>query len=450
MVCNVAEGGTEAGLFVEDAGMAARQECFALPFEFWVRFARNHWEKSPLLLKQLFSTPLATPEGVFRGLVKACEPIERNCADNAAHLFVEQTLLEADVKRYLPQSADESLSGYVNRVSDAFGGQRVALVVPDYPACDLQTWLRLREFLRPLYGVVGLPGDPSQPVVFLGNYGATPGGLHTDLCGAFVFVVAGRKRFRLWPEQYFSGHPETRGLSDVRPFLDDAITLEGEPGDVLYWPSTYWHIADSSDGVTASLTVPMLKAVWSSDDRHLRQRMLRLIEDRLEVADSSERRVFPVGTLQDYATKIPAVARHATRTLKGILRAPGFEDELKVLWLNHVSSLGFNRVPPPLADSRLNDDAIIQGNSRFPVLWLRGTDGRLICSANGHCFSLNGHPNVPKLLKRLNSEEPCHVASLMQEYAGLVDRDDVEFEASPEDIRSLLEKLYSLRAANVV
>jgi len=426
--------------------MTTTQACFALPSEFWARFVDRQWEKCPFLLKQLFPTPLATPDDVLRGIVEACAAAERNRSDDVVQFFVEHARLEADIKRYLPRFADRSLEGYVKRASQALGGRQIGLVVRDYAAYDVRTWLRLREFLRPLYELIGLPGDSSQPVVLLGNYEKTPFGLHADVYGAFVFVIAGRKRFRMWPEDYIRCHPEARGCLDFLPFLNDAITLEGEPGDVLYWPSTYWHSADSREGVTASLTVPVLKGTWSSDDRHLRQQMLRAVEDRLEAADGIERRVFPMAMLRDYATTIPDVAKSTTRTLERVLREPGFEDELKVLWLNHVSSLGFSRVPPPLAHARLGSDAVIQGDPRFPILWLPGSDETLICSANGHCFSFNGHPKIPMLLKRLNSGEPCRVADLVREYAGLAESEGVAFDASPEDIRGLLEKRYSLRA----
>jgi hypothetical protein len=33
-------------------------------------------------------------------------------------------------------------------------------------------------------------------------------------------------------------------LRSVRQFLPDAITLEAAAGDLIYWPSIYWHISE--------------------------------------------------------------------------------------------------------------------------------------------------------------------------------------------------------------
>src|SRR5262249_2348364 len=72
-----------------------------------------------------------------------------------------------------------------------------------------------------------------------------------------------------------------------------------------------------------------------------------------------------------------------------------------------------------------------------------------ICSANGHCFSICAHPNILKLLKRLNSGETLHIQRVVAEYAGIAWADGTKFEALLEDIRAFMEKLYSFRAITI-
>lgn len=60
------------------------------------------------------------------------------------------------------------------------------------------------------------------------------------------------------------------------------------------------------------------------------------------------------------------------------------------------------------------------------------------------------HPKVISLLEHLNGGAPSIVKILMEDYAGNVEVDGVDFETSPETIRVLLEKLYSLRAVHLI
>ncbi len=103
---------------------------------------------------------------------------------------------------------------------------------------DEQFWLRVREFLSGIYQFIGMPVEATEASVFLGNYEKTPFGLHKDTCSMFMFVVAGRKRIRAWPDEYFRGKENVANTLDYEQFLNDAVTLEGGPGDVIYWPLT--------------------------------------------------------------------------------------------------------------------------------------------------------------------------------------------------------------------
>jgi hypothetical protein len=99
-----------------------------------------------------------------------------------------------------------------------------------------------------------------------------------------------------------------------------------------------------------------------------------------------------------------------------------------------------------LADAALDNDAVVIGNPDYPIAWLPGEDGEIVCSANGHAFSVAAHPQIVKLVKRLNQPRSCRVRDLIKEHAGTVQVDGVEFEARREDVRAVLTKLYSLRA----
>jgi hypothetical protein len=165
----------------------------------------------------------------------------------------------------LPRAEDRGLEPYSARLRAALGGEDALFEMANLQRFAPGIWRRTRAFLAGLLAEVGLPGQKSDLDVFLGDYRMTPFGIHRDRASNFSVVVAGRKRFLLWPQGYF----EARGVRlnrsspfealdsrEVEPYLADATVLEGAPGDVVYWPSSYWHVAHS-DGFAATISVAL-------------------------------------------------------------------------------------------------------------------------------------------------------------------------------------------------
>ncbi len=94
----------------------------------------------------------------------------------------------------------------------------------------------------------------------------------------------------------------------------------------------------------------------------------------------------------------------------------------------------------------MQEDDVVQGEVHFPIAWSPVEDDDLVCSANGHSFATAANPNVVKLIETLNAGGSHRVGALLDAFAGSIVADDVEYEASREDIRALLEKFYTLRA----
>jgi hypothetical protein len=82
------------------------------------------------------------------------------------------------------------------------------------------------------------------------------------------------------------------------------------------------------------------------------------------------------------------------------------------------------------------------------VRWTTVAD-EIVCSAGGHAFALPAHPRLPALLRRLGASAPIRVGDIIARYSGSVRRGGVEFTASRRDVRTLLERLLSLRAITV-
>ena len=136
---------------------------------------------------------------------------------------------------------------------------------------------------------------------------------------------------------------------------------------------------------------------------------------------------------------------HGTaRALNALSRDRALEVALTASRLNHLTGFGFSQVPGPERRNPLREDDLVHVDARYPILWMV-SDGELVCSANGHAFTLPAHPKLPALLRRLNRGVPISVKDLLDAYSTTEKRGNVEFVASRNDLRALLDKFHSLR-----
>ncbi len=423
---------------------------FILPSKFWSGFVENTWQRRPLVIKQPFARLFAAPTEIFQALVDSSDQFRAGDESFPLGFYFEHASLLAEIGDFLPEASDESVAGYAKRIAAQLQGRQFGLIVEEVQARDATLWQRMREFLRPLYGLTGIPGENAKATIFLGNYERTPFGLHPGESETFQFVIDGRKRLRVWPPEFFRDKEDVSRTIDYERFLDGSITLDGEPGDVIYWPSGYWHIGEAvNENVAVALSVALFMNSQPADD--IIKHAARKLEQRLETQNAAPAaRVSPQNLLAGAGEMIPEVVKMATRTLMQVGQDREFAQELKLSLLNRITGFGFNNVPPALPPKRLEDEDVIRGDPDYPLTWIEWEDDDIVCSANGHGFSVLAHPKVISLLEHLNGGTPSIVKNLMEDYAGNVDVDGVDFETSPETIRVLLEKLHSLRAIHLI
>ena len=419
---------------------------FALSSEFWASFIEQYWAKRPVLLKRPFAALLSTPARLFHCLVQASDKFRAGDGSVLLRFLVEdQFILQGkNFGPYLPQSKDQSIAGYAQRITQQLGGVRFACILNDVQEHDAELWLGMREFLHRL--LAQLPAQIAFPGVFLGNYEKTPFGIHTDPYAVFSFVIEGRKRIHLWPPSALRGRTDERlraGIESYAKLLDEATTLEGEPGDIIYWPAGYWHVGESVGGLAASISLGLEPARPFEDVfDNLIERLKNLLMDAARTQCYS----FEPEKFQESAATIPRVLEQIKEATRAVGQDDNLERALKSSWLNHLTGSGFLSVPPALPWKPLRDDDIVRGCPDYPIRWTPAADDEVICAANGHSFTIAAHPKILQLIERLNTGAAHQVQDLLAEHAGIVRSDGVEFQADAEEIRALLEKLYSLRA----
>ncbi len=412
--------------------------------DFWRNFARRHWETSPLRIDASTAPCLTSPRAFFRALVAASEQARRDYFQGPLQLFIDNALLYGGVRPYLPVESDGSLEGYFARVGELLEGRRFAIRLREYAEFDPQSWFRIRDFLRPLFERVGIPASPTHAVLFVGDYATTPFGVHRDYHGTFVFVGAGRKRFRTWRPTAF-GKSEPTGDIDYGARIGAAETLEGGPGDILYWPSDRWHVGEGEAGFSATLSIAVGSAVG------LPVEVDSIVEParRKGAHAAPSKRSAPVvrpSKIQQPARRVRAIAAEALRSLRRSVEGAPPRNAVAADWLRRATSLGIANVPPPLAWRTLNHGDRVTGDPRYPVVWLPAGPGSVICAANGHSFVIAAHPGILRMVRLLNRGRPGIVGELLTRYSGVIRVRGTEISATKEGVRDVLEKLVSLRA----
>jgi hypothetical protein len=232
-------------------------DVFTLPSRFWSSFAKRFWGRRPTLIPRPFLDPIVSPHDVLRAFRAAGQ-----------RLPPEDFALRIDGRRppasrltsWLPRPSDGSVRRYLARLGPRRDGGRLSGFARDFQV-DLgwEPWDRFRSFLTPVYAACGAPTDRAEIALFLGDYAATPGGLHADAANVLCFVVEGRKRFRLWPPRALRHLSPTRKVADYGSMIGRSICLEAGAGDIVYWPPSYWHVAEPR-GPSASLSLALYAA----------------------------------------------------------------------------------------------------------------------------------------------------------------------------------------------
>jgi 50S ribosomal protein L16 3-hydroxylase len=363
-------------------------------------FVRVHWEKRPAVFRGAVPPTFLTSAGTFRAAVEAVRGFVE--LRHAPIRFYEGTgLRQVNLREWLPRDDDASFAGYGRRLEPALGGRGFSLVVNNLQRFDFDYWCRLRRVLRPLYERVGVPSETADADLFVGTGAHTPFGMHKDRASNFCLVLEGRKRFLLWPHDVFRDRPDLVHTTRYDAYRDIAMTLEGDAGDVLYWPSSYWHVAES-DG---SLSVTSNVALYLHRPAHetVAREMGTEIIGRAAHTDPPT-----TYALSDWS--VPAAIAAAARD--AVDAATVLERRVRAAWLARASADGFTVVPDPLPDVSLTIADAVQCDPDFPIRII--DDGETcICASHGVVFETRVTASIRAAVEALVSGRPVAVTDLV-------------------------------------
>lgn len=233
-----------------------------------------------------------------------------------------------------------------------------------------------------------------------------------------MYVLHGSKKIVVWPPDFFvesgleiladSRLRKTIKDYDFGAVVDAGVSLEGGPGTLLYWPSSYWHVGVSTgDELTAVVNVGVFFAEAHSST--IMALVNRLARQALSGYD--EPKTYCLAQVNGDGIVLSDQEILPLHRMRKLLASTVVEEALGDAWLKRMSAGGFREEPEPRPQPILTERSLVQVDSAFPLRW-RATRGGIVVFANGHSFSLSGHEQVVSILEGLNSGYPVTVTEL--------------------------------------
>jgi hypothetical protein len=391
------------------------------------------WNRHPILIKQPFSKPFVD-EQRFLGFLKRWAQEVRE-----GRVGADVRIIDGDV---LPRATDESLDAFEQRIAPVWKRDWYLYIPDGMQQYDGELWERAIELLMPAmrrHG--GLPAGGMTLDLFYGKYQSTPTGIHLDSSDSFAFITRGPKRLLYWPPDRFvakfASPPRSPSHQQAltgryADYLDDAIVIDADAGDVIYWPKDFWHIGASADWWSGMIAIGTW---WSATPSKLAKAMLGGI---LDIEGESQVYQMDVTELASAAVEMPTALDDMVGQVRTqVDRRLGLA--AKVGWAKFVTSYGFSTPPAPRERPTLDDVSRIRVNHPVTRIDL----GRAVAVIAGGHQTVTSCLNIMPVISRLRVGSEYSLADLI----GLLPDRDPE---AAGQLRDVVRDLVAFRALAVV
>lgn len=382
-----------------------------LKLPFWYTFAEKYWEKKPLLVKK-FQNPILEIDQIeiFKMLVAFANCCRKSKSAEGFKLFVDGHILNpAEVLQFLPLLADRTLTGYNSRMETYFSDY--CLVCDELLQTNQKKWAQLHDFTSTLFSYVGVPNRFVEMGLYLGNYRKTPFGVHVDGCGVFSFPVVGKKTFRLWKPGFGQKNKSLDRSQNYNRFKKHSSTLQAEHGDMTYWPSSAWHIAESDGSFNATWSLGVWVDKTHSDS--VEQALQSLLKTKHGNAGNSTTTSDASILKNGEVALLPKNFLQSIRLIKNLTTAE-LHDAFMKDWLRLLSTHGFRNSYNLGFSAKLSLNSRLQLPVSKKIFWTQMKSKRLVVYAfEGVSVECSPSKNIQKLVNVLNSGQPCSLSDYL-------------------------------------
>lgn len=419
------ESGTPLTVDVPDRGTADVCRAYSPTGAFWSRFIRDHWEKQPVRFPGFFRPGIADDGDLLAAVVEMPDGFKADRCWLAQRTPVRsrEDFKFVPLTGFGPRASDRSLGEFFARANKEFLGRPFGINRHRLQLTHPSMWFRFREFIRGLtQRLGGLPTHKWELDTFFGTYEATPFGIHQDNASVFSFGVWGRRRFCFWPHEYFAPDDPVLRTPDrekIEPHLNNATIVDMEPGDLVYWPSSHWHIVLSDGEPSATVQASAYFGTKLSD--LIGQSVERLLRTRVAQNEPS---MFPFSN-----GNLPLNIAAARTALDELMSDGTLDHQLQKSWLKRCTADGFVEVPTMKTESQLSEDHFLELVAPGCLAWMPAPEGSLDVFANGLRFEQPNQPEIHRVLESLSNGErlsfnECGAANsqTIRELVGSLDR----------------------------
>lgn len=361
------------------------------------------------VFRQPFSRPIATSGEFFAMLRRWADKLRQGPTPVGPRMLEEELL---------PGDHHQDINSFCADIDQRCPRDWYLYVEDGVQGLAPEIWDRAVTVLNPgLQRLGGVPPAGCALEFFLGRYNRTPTGIHRDDGEVLAFVTHGTKKLLFWPKERFeqqarwhtADHTHYRtGIYHYENHLDDAIVVEANVGDVIYWPRQFYHIGVSENQWSGMIA---MNTWWYADP-------WRIATFALEsCTEAPQERVLPVPSPRVYpldmhnpaagANTPPAELMQASQTLAQQV-ANQLSSNMQHLWASLSTGYGFVQPPGPRQVGTLDSDQLL---IRHPIAGVE-IDGEHHVYACGHLLWSSSSPALGQRLMALPQGETISVDGL--------------------------------------
>jgi hypothetical protein len=307
-----------------------------------------------------------------------------------------------------PPNVGESIDSWVKRT---FKDKKFGMIINRGEKLNNELAKRMAYKISPLLDKVGTPILGINFTIFIGNYGWTPLGIHTDAPGESVthfHLGPGDKTMYTWDKEQYEeiAGDEKYNNKDVENFFPHANVHPFKEGDLYYMPPNEFHIGKSDD-LSIGLTL-WLNNHLKSD---LARKLLRVVVDQY-LEENTETMKPDKNGIEDLSAAQQAIDLFK---LPEDLENLSFKDFMQETFKDYRYSLYSNSgywtrpFPKEVEVEFTMDDSIVL-EKPFIIKYVESLDKEnILIYVRGTKLVLNNHDGIKNLIDEINKGEEMTV-----------------------------------------
>lgn len=299
-----------------------------------------------------------------------------------------------------PPTENDSIESWWNKI---FKDKKYGIIINHAHQYHDLLGIKTAKLFNKLFKLNDFPSGGIDVVIFIGNYGFTPFGIHHDdeISDIFHFHILGEKTMTVWhPDEYYKITGSYDSFLEPEKIINTGNSFLLQPNTIYFMPSNMYHIGFTPN-FSCAITFGLMK---------------KTLEEL--ILDSSKQKIKSIITLKDFKERASITQKinknlfkRPCPDLNDFINTSLSENELKFKSNNGLIS-------SPLITKEnieLNLNLKIKRVSPFRLYYATDIidDERSIIFARGSRISLKMHKNVVQMIELLNeSSQPIELLSL--------------------------------------